>query len=163
MLLCGYKYTPHTQYPHCIDLDTIHTNVCRMFADVCKQREQYTYTPFIEMYLQCTPGTQMPIIHFHAYTNTRTGPSYTQPCAFTHTQTHNCRSSLCLSLPSFLPLTHPHPTFIWPLGHSAMKRSGSPPPLKLERRMFQVVPTYCFLCLFSSLLLLFGLEELMEK
>lgn len=43
----------------------------------------------------------------------------------------------------------------------AVKRPGSPAPQTGGTVLG--VSTYCFLCLFSSLLLLFGLEELKEK
>ena len=78
------------------------------------------------MYPQGTAGTQTHIIHFHAHTNTRT--SHTQPRALTHTQTQTALHQPVLPFPAFLPLTHPHLTFVWPRPHSGYAEVSSPPP-----------------------------------
>lgn len=79
----------------------------------------------------------------------------------THTSTDHC---VPLRTPKPTERVHtqfcpplPGPTLACPLpvpGHWAAPQVG---------RTFPEVSTHCFLCLFSSLLLLFGLEELKEK
>lgn len=69
-------------------------------------------------------------------------------------------TQLCLPLPSG-PRPLPFSVSLASLNTLALLGFQSPAP-HLEHT-FQVESTYCFLCLFSSLLLLLGLEELKEK
>lgn len=154
---------------------TVHTNVCVMEAciDIYKQCAHHMlhinkYTIHAQehrVHIQWARQAQRytPFTFMHTQTHMRTHTSYTQASALTQPQAHTTSPHTGLSFPSSFPLIHPRFPSSCSVGTSntwAVKRPGPPPQLD---RTFQVVSTYCFLCLFSSLLLLFGLEELNEK
>lgn len=115
-----------------------------------------THTRWARRAHRCTPFT-----FTHTQTHVHTHTSHTQPRAFTHAPTHTASHTKVFLF--LLPSCPPTLFLSCSLGNSKTLPVKRIPQLPTLERTFRVVSTYCFLCLFSSLLLLFGLEELNEK
>lgn len=167
-----HRYISHI---HTHQAPTLHTNICTIekYTDIYKvhtmhictrykcytvhTQAQRTHTQWAQT---CTPFTFM---HTETHAHTHSKHHLTHPC-MPNPQLPATHSSVVWSSPSFpfsptCPLSRSF--FLWqfqPSGHSEV----SPAPPQTDSTL-RVECTYCFLCLFSSFLLLFGLEELSEK
>lgn len=169
----------HTIYPYCKYI-CAHIAVCttEKCINVYKQCGCYVFTHCIHINTQFTHrNTEFTRTHtcWHAgHTDAHHSLSRTHKhtCILTH-HTHNLvhsrmpqptRQATQRSVFLFLLPSCPPTLFLsCSLGNSKTLPVKRIPQLPTLERTFQVVSTYCFLCLFSSLLLLFGLEELNEK
>ena len=130
-----YRWLPTMRTPHTLDTNK-HT----------------THTGTQNSQAEGVPGTQVHTLHLLAHkTHAHSHITYTALC--THTRTPRPTEPGHTQVPFPSPLSPP-PCSCSPGNFNTFPGLG---------RTFPEVPTYCFLCLFSSFLLLFGLEELNDK
>lgn len=161
-----HRCTLHT---HTYYAPMLHTSVCtgekvQIFTNRYTSMYKYdtTPTPAHRIHTQWARRahtcTLLGVMH-HRHTCTDTAHALPVHSGTPAPQLQVC-TQLCLPLPSG-PRPLPFSVSLASLNTLALLGFQSPAP-HLEHT-FQVESTYCFLCLFSSLLLLLGLEELKEK
>lgn len=158
-------YPPHTHYAPALHTNVRTTEECTgSIYTVRATRIRTTYKRYTTHTGTQNSHTCTPFTFMQTQTRMHTHTSHTQPYVPMHDKptTASLHSS---ASPSFSPLVRPPsspgPRFFGNSNPLAVHRSVPHLP-KLDSTL-QVESTYCFLCLFSSLLLFFGLEELNGK